>query len=86
MLPAQQLREAIADGWIRSDDYRIPPEAIQPASLDLRLGEFAWALRCSFLPDRESKVEEKIAGIAFQTDRPARRRRRSSATAPTSCR
>ncbi len=66
VLPAQQLRRAIAEEWIRSDPYRIPPESIQPASLDLRLGEFAWALRCSFLPDRESKVEDKIQGIAFQ--------------------
>jgi dCTP deaminase len=66
VLPAQQLRRAIAEEWIRSDTYRIPPDSIQPASLDLRLGEFAWALRCSFLPDRESKVEDKIQGIAFQ--------------------
>ena len=39
---------------------------MQPASLDLRLGEFAWALRCCFLPDTESKVEDKIADLAFQ--------------------
>ncbi len=42
------------------------PEAIQPASIDLRLGDFAWALRCSFLPDVESPVAEKLAEIAFQ--------------------
>ena len=64
--PRSSSREAIAAEWIRSDLYRIPPSSIQPASLDLRLGEFAWALRCSFLPDAESKVEEKIADIAFQ--------------------
>jgi dCTP deaminase len=34
--------------------------------MDLRLGDFAWALRCSFLPDRASTVEEKIKEIAFQ--------------------
>ena len=50
----------------RSGDYRIRPEAIQPASVDLRLGDFAWALRCSFLPDVDSTVEEKIEGLAFQ--------------------
>ncbi len=66
VLPAQALRRAIADEWIQSDPYRIPPGSVQPASLDLRLGEFAWALRCSFLPDTSSTVEEKIAGIAFQ--------------------
>ena len=66
VLPAQRLRQAIGDEWISSETYRIPPASVQPASLDLRLGEHAWALRCSFLPDRESKVEDKIAGIAFQ--------------------
>jgi dCTP deaminase len=66
VLPAQELRRAIAEEWIRSDLYRIPQESVQPASLDLRLGDFAWALRCSFLPDAASKVEEKIADIAFQ--------------------
>ena len=39
---------------------------MQPASIDLRLGDFAWALRCSFLPDVDSTVEEKIDGLAFQ--------------------
>jgi dCTP deaminase len=66
VLPAQRLRQAIADEWIASDPYRIPPASVQPASLDLRLGEFAWALRCSFLPDTSSTVEDKIADLAFQ--------------------
>jgi dCTP deaminase len=66
VLPAQRLREAVAGEWIHSDLYRIPSSSVQPASLDLRLGDFAWALRCSFLPDAASKVEEKIADIAFQ--------------------
>jgi dCTP deaminase len=66
VLASQQLREAIAREWITAGDYRIRPEAIQPASIDLRLGEFAWALRCSFLPDIETPVEEKLSEIAFQ--------------------
>ena len=66
MLPSQALSEAIAADWVSSGDYRIRPEAIQPASIDLRLGDFAWALRCSFLPDVDSTVEEKIEGLAFQ--------------------
>jgi dCTP deaminase len=66
VLPAQGLRAAIRDEWIASDVYRIPRESIQPASLDLRLGDFAWALRCSFLPDTGSTVEDKIADLAFQ--------------------
>jgi len=46
--------------------WRIPPESVQPASVDLRLGDHAWALRCSFLPDSNSTVEEKIEGLAFE--------------------
>src|ERR1044072_6945971 len=66
VFPSQALSEAIDAEWISSGDYRIRPEALQPASIDLRLGDFAWALRCSFLPDIDSTVEEKIDGLAFQ--------------------
>jgi dCTP deaminase len=66
VFPSQALSEAIEREWVSSGDYRIRPEAIQPASIDLRLGDFAWALRCSFLPDVASTVEEKIDGLAFQ--------------------
>jgi dCTP deaminase len=66
VLPSQELNMAIEQGWVSSGDYRIRPEAVQPASIDLRLGDHAWALRCSFLPDVDSTVEEKVEGIAFQ--------------------
>jgi dCTP deaminase len=66
VLPSQALNEAIESDWVSSGDYRIRSEAVQPASIDLRLGDFAWALRCSFLPDVDSTVEEKIDGLAFQ--------------------
>ncbi len=66
VFPSQALNRAIEAEWVSSGDYRIRPEAIQPASIDLRLGDFAWALRCSFLPDVDSSVEEKVDGIAFQ--------------------
>src|SRR6184192_3856758 len=66
VLPYQRLREAIASEWIDAGKWRIPRESIQPASVDLRLGEHAWALRCSFLPDTSSTVEEKVADLAFE--------------------
>jgi dCTP deaminase len=66
VLPSQELNRAIEAEWVSSGDYRIRPEAVQPASIDLRLGDFAWALRCSFLPDVDSTVEEKMDGLAFQ--------------------
>ncbi|MGA7703932.1 MAG: 2'-deoxycytidine 5'-triphosphate deaminase [Solirubrobacteraceae bacterium] len=65
VLPAQSLREAVTAGWITAGDWRVPLESVQPASLDLRLGASAWALRCSFLPDSGSTVEEKIEDLAF---------------------
>ncbi len=66
VLPSQRLRDAIAREWIVADPWRIPASSVQPASVDLRLGEHAWALRCSFLPDSASTVEEKIADLAFE--------------------
>ena len=65
VLPSQRLRDAVSSEWIVAGDWRIPPEAIQPASVDLRLGDHAWALRCSFLPDNDSTVKEKSEGLAF---------------------
>jgi dCTP deaminase len=66
VLPSQWLREAIAREWLVAGQWRILPEAVQPASVDLRLGEHAWALRCSFLPDSHSTVEQKIEDLAFE--------------------
>jgi dCTP deaminase len=66
VLPSQRLREAVSAGWIVAGEWRIPPESIQPASVDLRLGAEAWALRCSFLPDSGSTVEQKVQDLAFE--------------------
>jgi dCTP deaminase len=65
VLPSQALREVVQRGWVTAGDWRVPPESIQPASIDLRLGEYAWSLRCSFLPDSGSTVEEKIEDLQF---------------------
>lgn len=59
VLPNQHLAEAIRDGVIDAGAYTIPAANIQPASLDLRLGEVAYRVRCSFLPGRAS-VEERV--------------------------
>jgi dCTP deaminase len=67
VLPSQRLREAIAREWLVAGPWRIPTESVQPASVDLRLGDHAWALRCSFLPDSDSTVEEKIQDLAFES-------------------
>ena len=58
-------RRSRASGCV-AGPWRIPGESVQPASVDLRLGEHAWALRCSFLPDSDSTVEQKIEDLAFE--------------------
>jgi dCTP deaminase len=66
VLPYQGLQEAVERGWVASGEhYRVPPASIQPASIDLRLGEHAWALRCSFLPDARSSIEDKVEKLVL---------------------
>ncbi len=59
VFPSQLLRRAVDAGFIDAGPYKIPESSIQPASLDLRLGEKAYRIRCSFLPDTEA-VEAKV--------------------------
>lgn len=54
-----ELKRAIQQGWI-SADAPFPPDQIQPASLDLRLGEKAYRLRASFLPGAGVTVRERL--------------------------
>lgn len=60
--PSQAIREAIARHEIVSLT-EITEEMIQPASLDLRLGDVAYRVRASFLPGARSKVQEKIDAL-----------------------
>jgi dCTP deaminase len=48
-----------------SGEYGIADDQIQPASLDLRLGDTALALRCSFLPGVNTTVSERAGDLAF---------------------
>jgi len=81
VLPRKYLRDAISSKVIDGGPFVIPDENLQPASLDLRLGEVAYRIRCSFLPDAES-VESKVKkyiidelnlhgeGAVLETNRP----------------
>lgn len=60
VLPGQLIERAISAGYIDAGRFKIPPANVQPASLDLRLGETAYRVRCSFLPGRET-VAAKLA-------------------------
>jgi dCTP deaminase len=79
VLPRRFLLDAISAGVIASDDP-IPESNVQPASLDLRLGEVAYRMRCSFLPGPDT-VERKLrdhvideldlrSGAVLETNRP----------------
>lgn len=59
ILPSQEISSLAAHGYI-SATPAINPEHIQPASLDLRLGDIAHRVRASFLPGPNSTVEAKI--------------------------
>jgi dCTP deaminase len=59
ILPSQEISNLIARGNI-SAQPAINPDHIQPASLDLRLGDMAHRVRASFLPGPNSTVEAKI--------------------------
>ncbi|MCA1679037.1 MAG: 2'-deoxycytidine 5'-triphosphate deaminase, partial [Actinobacteria bacterium] len=66
VVPRQHLVNAVEKGQVYTEEpYHVPPNRIQPASIDLRLGEHAWLLRCSFLPDANSTVKDRIAELAF---------------------
>lgn len=76
----QALRQLIDSGQI-SSAARIPAKHVQPASLDLTLGDVAYRLRCSFLPGTRA-VRDKLTeygmgeldltgeGSVLEVDRP----------------
>jgi dCTP deaminase len=81
VLPGQSLEKAVEAGIIDAGEYKVPAASIQPASLDLRLGEVAYRIRSSFLPDKrpvEVKLKEFLVdeldlrreGAVLETKRP----------------
>ena len=63
ILPDHLLLEAVKRGIIHSE-FTIPPANYQPASLDLRLGEKAYSLQCSFLP-YSAPVETRLPQLTI---------------------
>ena len=62
ILPSQEITNLIAQGNI-SARPAINPEHVQPASLDLRLGDMAHRVRASFLPGPNNTVADKIKDL-----------------------
>src|SRR3989442_1385877 len=59
ILPDHMIAVLVRDGAILRA-YDLVPDQIQPASLDLRLGEVAYRVRASFLPGPRTTVAERI--------------------------
>src|SRR5215471_12181492 len=60
LLPSQLLRDAVAQGREILSPQPIEDDQIQPASIDLRLGEMAYRVRASFLPGPRASVRDKL--------------------------
>ena len=60
VLPSQTISEMIADGVIAATPA-VKPDQIQPASLDLRLGQTAYRVRASFLAGHGATVADRLA-------------------------
>jgi dCTP deaminase len=73
ILPYQAIVEMLQNGEIKSSeilhDAHIEPDQIQPASIDLRLGNFAYPVDTSFLPGRGVKVLEKMRQLDADFER-----------------
>src|SRR5690348_13268601 len=63
ILPFQAIREMVANEEIRAAQILgggIEADQVQPASIDLRLGQYAYPLDTSFLPGSGVRVFEKM--------------------------
>ena len=61
--PSQAIEALVAAGHITSEAGRVDPARIQPASLDLTLGDVAFQLPGSMLPRRDEAVDALIKQI-----------------------
>jgi dCTP deaminase len=65
LLPSQMLREAVVLGREIMSPQPIGDDQIQPASIDLRLGEVAYRVRASFLPGSRASVRDKLGQLSM---------------------
>ncbi len=63
VLSDDMIKTAIGRGYVSAGEFLISDGQIQPASLDLRLGEWAHRLRASFLPHPQP-VEVKLKELS----------------------
>lgn len=60
ILPSQKIEEMLLGGEIKTMLMSLDYDQVQPASIDLRLGDYAYPVDTSFLPGKGMKVLEKM--------------------------
>lgn len=65
LLPSQLLRGAVMLGHEVMAAEPIEDDQVQPASIDLRLGEIAYRVRASFLPGARASVRDKLERLSM---------------------
>src|SRR3990167_6721094 len=61
ILPSQKIEEMLSSGDISTTQLKqFDHDQVQPASIDLRLGDFAYPVDTSFLPGNGMKVLDKL--------------------------
>ncbi|HEU4646678.1 MAG TPA: 2'-deoxycytidine 5'-triphosphate deaminase [Burkholderiales bacterium] len=68
-LPSQKIREMLDSGEIKPLMRPIEADQVQPASIDLRLGDYAYPIDTSFLPGNSIKVFDKLKQLDGQYDK-----------------
>ncbi|MFA7240593.1 MAG: 2'-deoxycytidine 5'-triphosphate deaminase [Sulfuricellaceae bacterium] len=63
ILPSQKIKEMLGSGEIKAALANIDHDQIQPASIDLRLGNCAYPVDTSFLPGKGMRVLDKMAQL-----------------------
>ena len=64
ILPAHGIQNMVREKQIWATGG-VLDDQIQPASLDLRLGQIAYRIRASFLPGEKGTVADKLAARAY---------------------
>ncbi len=68
ILPSQKIRAMLDSGEISTVLRPLDPDQVQPASIDLRLGDWAYPVDTSFLPGNGMKVLEKMRQLDERFD------------------
>jgi dCTP deaminase len=69
ILPGQKIREMVEKRQINTLLMPLDPDQIQPASIDLRLGDWAYPVDTSFLPGQGVRVLDKMKELDDQYDK-----------------